>query len=85
MRVSVSPLQAPADRGPLGPVRQVRVAPSRGGEPYLVTLYGDGSLTCTCKGFEYSARADGLCRHVDLVRGQLTCPLDITFLLAREP
>lgn len=41
-----------------------------GSEPGLchtVTRAPDGSLECSCAGFRYQARADGLCRHIDEV------------------
>jgi hypothetical protein len=39
-----------------------------GSEPGLfhtVTRLPDGNLECSCAGFRYQARADGLCRHID--------------------
>ena len=39
-----------------------------GSEPglcHLVTRLPDGTLECSCAGFRYQARSDGLCRHID--------------------
>ena len=73
MRVSVSSL----DRW------QWEVPSSRGGASYLVAWRPDGSWSCTCRGFSYSARPDGLCRHVDLVREAQAVPLSLADLLDR--
>jgi hypothetical protein len=38
---------------------------------YTVTCSPDGHWGCDCPGARYEARADGLCKHVERVRGWL--------------
>jgi hypothetical protein len=47
---------------------------SEAGLCHTVTRLPDGSLECSCAGFRYQARSDGLCRHIDDVNaaGQRT-------------
>lgn len=40
---------------------------SRAGMSYDVRQLADGSLDCSCPGFRYQARHDGLCAHTDVV------------------
>jgi hypothetical protein len=40
------------------------------GTKYTVTRHGDGTWECSCPGFRYGSRADGLCRHVDQKRAE---------------
>lgn len=44
-----------------------RKVPSRrgGGVFYTVMQRGDLTWSCTCPGFAFAARADGLCVHID--------------------
>lgn len=43
--------------------------PSRStpGLSYDVRQLDDGTLECSCPGFRYQARSDGLCKHIDEV------------------
>jgi hypothetical protein len=82
VRVSVARRHLP----PLaGPVLVAEVPSARSpGLAYRVSILADGSWACTCPGFGYQSRADGLCRHIDEVReaSERTCSL--AFLLAYE-
>ena len=77
MRISVLPLA-----GPLPEVR-VLVPSSRGAGVYAVTRDENGFWACTCPGFAYRARDDGLCRHVDQVAG--AGDVSLSLLLACWP
>lgn len=67
----------------LGVVLSARVASSRNPEAgYTVTQMADGSWRCECRGYEYGARWDGLCRHVDQVRAAQSEPVSLIRLLA---
>jgi len=40
---------------------------SKAGVTYDVRQLADGTWECSCPGFRYQARADGLCAHIDEV------------------
>lgn len=85
MHVSAS-LEKPARSGRtgLGVTYTARVASSRNpAEFYDVRQMADGTWSCTCRGYEYGARWDGMCRHVDQVRAAQSEPVSLALLLAR--
>jgi hypothetical protein len=61
MRVSVS-----ADPGAPETAFEAEVPSARDPELiYRVSRLADGTWMCSCRGFRYQARSDGLCRHID--------------------
>lgn len=48
---------------------------------YTVSLLAGGTWACTCRGYGYGARADGECRHIDIVREERERRLTLAFLL----
>lgn len=51
------------------------------GTEYKVCLLADGTWTCTCNGYGYAARSDGLCKHIDFARGERERRMTLAFLL----
>lgn len=67
MHITLS--QEPAARRPVNGVLLETEIPSRrkAGLSYDVRQLADGSWECSCPGFRYQARGDGLCAHIDEV------------------
>jgi hypothetical protein len=59
----------PVCREPVNGVLYAIEVPSRtkAGLTYDVRQLADGTWECSCPGFRYQARADGVCAHLDAV------------------
>jgi hypothetical protein len=83
--VSVRAGQPVPHRAVLAPVFETRVVSSRYPDvSYPVSLLGDGTWTCACRGYGYGARSDGECRHIDTGREERGRLMTLAFLLC-EP
>lgn len=48
---------------------------------YNVCLLADGTWACECSGYNWAARADGECRHIDTGREERERRMTLAFLL----
>ena len=82
MRVSVQAAWPVPHRAYLAPVFELDVPSARYGDvTYRVRRLPDGTWTCECRGYNYAARADGECRHIDTGREERERRLTLAFLL----
>jgi hypothetical protein len=49
---------------------------------YRVTLHADGTWQCSCPGFRYNSRLDGLCKNIDFVSEQYELSRSLAGLLS---
>lgn len=79
MRVTIG-LRAEPHRGSMGVVLEREVPSSSDPElTYFVRLHADGRWSCSCRGYRYTARDDGLCKHIDQEQEEYESARELTF------